>query len=84
MSFRRRLLLVMLAVLVIAQLGTAVATLDTIRRDVLQKGGREIDVALDVTRELLVERGRPAQTDRAPCGPLWQGLSLGGRSRRPS
>ena len=58
MSFRRRLLLVMLAVLVIAQLGTAVATLDTIRRDVLQKGGREIDVALDVTRELLVERGR--------------------------
>ncbi|WP_456269888.1 EAL domain-containing protein [Kushneria sp. AK178] len=57
MSFRRRLLLTMLAVLVVAQLGTAVATLDTIRRDVLHKGGREIDVALDVTRQLLAERG---------------------------
>ncbi|ART62050.1 putative bifunctional diguanylate cyclase/phosphodiesterase [Kushneria marisflavi] len=58
MSFRRRLLLVMLAVLVVAQLGTALATLDTIRRDVLNKGSREIDVALDVTRQLLAERGR--------------------------
>ncbi|WP_457808290.1 EAL domain-containing protein [Kushneria sp. EE4] len=57
MSFRGRLLLVMLAVLVVAQLGTAMATLDTIRRDVLHKGSREIDVALDVTRQLLVERG---------------------------
>ncbi|WP_299258330.1 cache domain-containing protein [uncultured Kushneria sp.] len=57
MSFRRRLLLVMLAVLVVAQLGTAVATLDTIRRDVLHKGSREINVALDVTRQLLIERG---------------------------
>ena len=58
MSFRRRLLLVMLAVLVVAQLGTAVATLDTIRRDVLHKGSREINVALDVTRQLLAERGQ--------------------------
>ncbi|WP_445619087.1 EAL domain-containing protein [Kushneria sp. Sum13] len=57
MSFRRRLLLVMLAVLVVAQLGTAMATLDTIRRDVLHKGSREIDVALDVSRRLLAERG---------------------------
>ncbi|REC95818.1 putative bifunctional diguanylate cyclase/phosphodiesterase [Kushneria indalinina] len=57
MSFRARLLLVMLAVLVVAQLGTAVATLDTIRRDVLHKGSRELDVALDVTRQLLAERG---------------------------
>ncbi|MFC0339079.1 diguanylate cyclase/phosphodiesterase [Kushneria avicenniae] len=57
MSFRRRLLLIMLAVLAVAQLGTALATLDTIRRDVLNKGSREIDVALDVTRQLLAERG---------------------------
>ncbi|RKR07676.1 diguanylate cyclase/phosphodiesterase [Kushneria sinocarnis] len=58
MSFRRRLLLIMLGVVIVAQLVTAVATLGAIRRDELIRGGRELAVGLDVTRQLLRERGR--------------------------
>ncbi|SEK76704.1 putative bifunctional diguanylate cyclase/phosphodiesterase [Halomonas daqiaonensis] len=58
MSFRRRLLLVMLAVVVIAQLVAAGATLRTLQQDTLARGERELGVGLDVTRQLLKERGR--------------------------
>lgn len=57
MSFRRRLLVVMLAVVILAQLVTAGATLRTLERDVLEKGGRDLAVGLDVMRQLLAERG---------------------------
>lgn len=58
MSFGRRLLLVMLAVVLVSQLVTAVAILRTIERDVLSSGGRELDVGLSVLRQLLDERGK--------------------------
>ncbi|WP_106418903.1 cache domain-containing protein [Salinicola tamaricis] len=58
MSFRRRLLLIMLAVMAVAQLVAAIATLGTIHRDVMQKGGRELEVGLGVMRQLLDERGK--------------------------
>ncbi|WIX32952.1 EAL domain-containing protein [Salinicola sp. JS01] len=58
MSFRRRLLLIMLAVMVVAQLVAAIATLGTIHRDVMHKGGRELEVGLGVMRQLLDERGK--------------------------
>ncbi|GHE21345.1 putative bifunctional diguanylate cyclase/phosphodiesterase [Halomonas urumqiensis] len=57
MSFRRRLLVVMLAVVILAQLVTAAATLRTLERDVLEKGGRDLGVGLDVMQQLLAERG---------------------------
>ncbi|WP_110689884.1 bifunctional diguanylate cyclase/phosphodiesterase [Salinicola endophyticus] len=58
MSFRRRLLLIMLAVMAVAQLVAAIATLGTIHRDIMQKGGRELEVGLGVMRQLLDERGK--------------------------
>ncbi|MBS9403466.1 EAL domain-containing protein [Halomonas sp. TRM85114] len=58
MSFRRRLLLVMLAVAVVAQLVAAGATLRTLQQDTLARGERELGVGLDVTLQLLEERGR--------------------------
>ncbi|AUN96148.1 putative bifunctional diguanylate cyclase/phosphodiesterase [Pseudazoarcus pumilus] len=58
MSFGRRLLLVMLAVVLVSQLVSAVAILRTIERDVLSSGGRELDVGLSVLRQLLDERGK--------------------------
>lgn len=58
MSFRRRLLLVMLAVAIVAQLVAAGATLRTLQQDTLSRGERELGVGLDVTRQLLEERGR--------------------------
>lgn len=48
----------MLAVMILAQLITAVATLGTIRQDILEKGGRELDIGLGVMRQLLDERGK--------------------------
>ncbi|MCD6009173.1 putative bifunctional diguanylate cyclase/phosphodiesterase [Halomonas sp. IOP_31] len=65
MSFRRRLLLVMLAVMCVAQLVTAAATLQTIRQDVLQKGEQELDVSLGVMRQLLDERGQQLRNNVA-------------------
>ncbi|OHV07523.1 putative bifunctional diguanylate cyclase/phosphodiesterase [Kushneria phosphatilytica] len=58
MSFRRRLLLTMLSVVIVAQLMMAIATLDAIRRDELIRGKRELDVGLAVTRQLIEERSR--------------------------
>lgn len=65
MAFRRRLLLVMLAVVCVAQLVTAAATLQTIRQDVLDKGGQELDVSLGVMRQLLGERGQQLRNNVA-------------------
>ncbi len=58
MSFARRLLLVMLAVVLVSQLITAAAILRTIERDVMTSGGRELDVGLSVLGQLLEERGK--------------------------
>lgn len=48
----------MLAVMAVAQLVAAIATLGTIHRDVMHKGGRELEVGLGVMRQLLDERGK--------------------------
>lgn len=57
MSFRRRLLFTILAVVVVAQLVTAAATLGTIRHDVVETSARDLDVATNVARQLIEERG---------------------------
>ncbi|MGJ7459031.1 putative bifunctional diguanylate cyclase/phosphodiesterase [Halomonas sp. RA08-2] len=57
MSFRRRLLLVMLSVVMLAQLVTAGATLNTLQRDVQEKASHDLSVGLDVMQQLLIERG---------------------------
>lgn len=57
MSFRRRLLLVMLSVVMLAQLVTAGATLNTLQRDVQDKASHDLVVGLDVMQQLLIERG---------------------------
>ncbi|MCG6658792.1 EAL domain-containing protein [Halomonas campisalis] len=58
MSFRRRLLLVMLAMVIVAQLVAAGAILRTLQQDTLTKGERQLEVGLDVALQLLDERGQ--------------------------
>lgn len=58
MSFRLRLLLVMLGVVIISQLTIGGALLHAISNDALDKGDRDIGVGLRVLEQVLDERGR--------------------------
>ena len=58
MTFRSRLLITMLSMVILAQIVTAAATLSTIRSDILASGQRNLDVGLGVLREVLDARGQ--------------------------
>ena len=71
MSFRRRLLLVMLAIAVVAQLVAAGATLRTLQQDTLARGERELSVGLDVTRQCRSEERRVGKECALLCRSRW-------------
>ncbi|MCE9663446.1 EAL domain-containing protein [Halomonas sp. M5N1S17] len=58
MTFRLRLLVVMLLVVVVSQLVTGGALLRAITQDALEKGNRDLGVGLRVLEQVLDERGR--------------------------
>ncbi|WP_304525909.1 bifunctional diguanylate cyclase/phosphodiesterase [Halomonas sp. I5-271120] len=58
MTFRSRLLITMLSVVILAQVVTAAATLSAIRADIMASGQRDLDVGLSVLREVLDARGQ--------------------------
>ncbi|WP_192034641.1 EAL domain-containing protein [Halomonas sp. YLGW01] len=57
MSFRSRLLITMLTVVILAQVVTAAATLSAVRADIMAAGQRNLDIGLGVLREVLDARG---------------------------
>ncbi|MDI4636757.1 MULTISPECIES: putative bifunctional diguanylate cyclase/phosphodiesterase [Halomonadaceae] len=58
MTFRSRLLITMLSVVILAQIVTAAATLSAIRADIMASGQRNLDVGLSMLREVLDARGQ--------------------------
>ncbi|EWH03812.1 putative bifunctional diguanylate cyclase/phosphodiesterase [Halomonas sp. BC04] len=63
MTFRLRLLVVMLLVVVVSQLVTGGALLRAISQDALEKGDRDLGVGLRVLDQVLDERGRLLQNN---------------------
>ncbi|MFC0266467.1 bifunctional diguanylate cyclase/phosphodiesterase [Kushneria aurantia] len=58
MTLRRRLMLTMLGMVIVAQLIVAVATLGNIRHYAIQNGAHELGIATNVARQLIDERVR--------------------------